>query len=407
MQDNEDVSSDQRVNHRSVISDEATTTTRRSSDTDMMMIPSVSMGNIQLAINSYSSRCDFDNISSYIEPNGGRNKMFNGSFAIWKKRDLKSSLYRYSCGQVFTVCISSLGDSTLFYVQEYRLLDDLAQIEASIQNYARVLLASSDIRDKLVSYQKHAAKSDLVLFRSGSNSDSYQWRRAILIDRTTTNPEDEIVDIDPRDISKPNAIFYTFRLIDWGRVETVIDRRGDSVDEDNDEPDLFILPMHERLLSIGPFALKCSINECHLRSSEKFANYAHEEWYVQHREQQEQKRGEFESLFKERLSNKLLKIRINKATNVKNDLEAVVEVFYFPEPNLKSPVNCVKQILGELNYTTGESNSTMNDDELLDTTQSSIKSATSQSQLRHHHNEHTFLKVLNLNMLYYIWENKS
>lgn len=331
-----------------------------------LMIPSVSMGNLALVDDAFSSSRWSNNgsdleaaLSNHIVPNG-RNRMFNCSFKIWKKRDLKASTHRYHCGHIFNVRISHLGDSAAFYVQEHRLLEDLAKVEASIQNYAHVLVTSVDTRANLLSYQRHAVKTDLVLARTKADG---KWRRAVLVDRAVSNEDGEMVEINPNEAYQvTKALYTTFFFIDWGLTETVVEKRRRS-DETTFplDGDLFILPIHDLLLSIGAFALRCSINQCHLKRNEKFVR-DDDEVEKQTTFDQQQLREEFEKAFRARLVGKLLKMRITRATSVKNDLEAIVELFYFPTSDSKTAVNCVKQIVNELSVLNNKQHTTNDDD---------------------------------------------
>lgn len=326
---------------------------------DGVMIPSVSMGDLNLVgeCNDYMGRINQERITAntvlssaadlsseaylnHVAPMS-RNKMFNGLFKIWKRRDINPMIQKYKCGQVLNVRMAHLGDSATFYTHEYRRLDDLMTVEASIQNYARVLITSDELRSELQSFQHNAAKFDLVLARSTWDN---QWRRAVIMERVSSENLGEEEDNSTQIPSSGARIYHTFFMIDWGRTDTYVqtnDRRGD----------LFILPMNAKLLAIGAFALKCSINQCHVRFRETIVPNARLE------ELNAERRREFEAAFRARLKEEpLLKMRITQIVNVKNDVQAIVELYFFPdekqavERKHHDVLNCVKSILDELDY---------------------------------------------------------
>lgn len=108
----------------------------------------------------------------------GRNKMFNGSFKIFKKRELVASVEKFKCGHVFEGMISFVEESQEFYLQKTSRMDDLCSLETCIQNYANVLLNEASLREELYAFQANSAKLDVVLVKAKWDD---KWHRAIYL----------------------------------------------------------------------------------------------------------------------------------------------------------------------------------------------------------------------------------
>ena len=95
--------------------------------------------------------------------------------------------------------------------------------------------------------------------------------------------------------------------------------------KNNPNSDLFILPLNDKLIQIGSFALRCTLNEGHIKLREK---YNKKEQSVLEKQNFEIK---FEENFKRIIENRTLKMRISQLVTVKAELEAMVELFYLAE----------------------------------------------------------------------------
>ena len=95
--------------------------------------------------------------------------------------------------------------------------------------------------------------------------------------------------------------------------------------KNNPNLDLFMLPLNDKLIQIGSFALRCSLNEGHIKLREKYNQL---EQSVLEKQNFEIK---FEENFKKIIENRTLKMRISQLVTVKAELEAMVELFFLPE----------------------------------------------------------------------------
>lgn len=114
--------------------------------------------------------------------------------------------------------------------------------------------------------------------------------------------------------NKKEKNYYSFKLIDYGRSILVQTIRNDP------NLELFILPMNERLMIIGSFALRCSLNEYKLR-----------ERYSESREKQHKASQLFEKKFKRMMENQVVKVQVCQLTTVKAELDALVILYFLPE----------------------------------------------------------------------------
>lgn len=122
-------------------------------------------------------------LKCYIDPKN-RNKMFNCSFKLFKKRDIVPSIDNYKCGQSFECLISYIQDSGQFYVQKTTRLKDLEHLEDCIQKYANILIEDSSMINELYAFQENCAKFDVVLVKAAWDS---KWHRAIFLGNTTSS----------------------------------------------------------------------------------------------------------------------------------------------------------------------------------------------------------------------------
>jgi len=110
--------------------------------------------------------------------------------------------------------------------------------------------------------------------------------------------------------------YYSFSLIDYGRHILIETFKNDPKRE------LFILPMADRLMTIGSFALQCNLNEHVAKLREK---------YSESKEQQEQMTNLFEMKFKQMIENQKVRAHVCQLTMIKNELEALVMLYFLPE----------------------------------------------------------------------------
>lgn len=270
-------------------------------------------------------------VKSLIVPNG-RSKLFNCSFRIFKKKDIIPTLGNYKIGQLVDVNMSFIDDSKNFYLQQLSRLDDLKHMEHCIQNYANVLLSDDTLQDELYSFQSNSAKYDVVLCKCSYDN---KWRRAIYIDRVTSNSfeleiddEDEEIDFDQgsRERKKPTKDYYSFFLIDHGNEDLIIRGRNDS------KKDLFILPVADKLMQIGAFVLKCSLIESHYKRRQIYCESDENKRIINLNEMYSDL---FEKKFRELLKNKKLRMRLSQLVNIKSEIEAMVELFFSKQESLK------------------------------------------------------------------------
>lgn len=255
----------------------------------------------------------FNSLRHLSSPNE-RKGLFNCGFKVWKKKDLMGSAQIYKIGQMANVLVSYIDDSRRFFIQEEKRLADLNHLESCINKYADVLLADFTVRDELYIFQNKSSKFDVVLVRSSSDK---KWHRAIYLDRMSSRDFNSIVDQEDLDgyTCEIEKSYHSFFLIDYGREEMIITRNNDPHRE------LFILPINIKLVQIGCFALKCSINEAYIKKRGLCVS----ESEIELRQQNE---CLFEKCFKEMLTHKRLQVRISQIFTNKAESEAIVELFY-------------------------------------------------------------------------------
>ena len=264
----------------------------------------------------------------YLVDQSTRSKLFNSTFQIWKKRDLKQSIQSYKIGQQFKAKISHVVDSRKFFVQDEHRIEDLNVLEDCIQNFVRVLLSEEDkdLKFELNVFQEKIALHDVVIVKSAIDQ---RWYRAIYSECMSNSSFDQYEDADDdvfEDLSpvskkknnhfRGNKNYQTFFLIDHGREEIYVRIRNDP------NRSLYVLPINTKLIKIGCFALKCSLNESHLQTYSRIQTMGilNEEFKLQ-----------FEQRFKQALSGKIINVRISQLLSTRTELEAIVEPYYLIE----------------------------------------------------------------------------
>jgi hypothetical protein len=266
----------------------------------------------------------------------GRNKMFNCSFKIFKKKEVVPTNQIYKVGQHVEVKVSFIDDSKKFFVQPLNRRNDLIELEKIIDKYATTLLEGEDVLKELKAYQNNATKFDVVIAKSSFDS---KWRRAVLVDKLTSDQlhyADEYEDLEASFRSRESSSqrkqkynYYEFFLIDWGKTDIVKTPLDDKIE-------LFILPMIDRIISVGCFALMCSLNESQIKHRKKY-----DELVIANHEL-------FDKKFKS-LENMTLMMRISQLVTINAQIEAIVELFYQPSDG--------ERLLAELESLSGDKKS--------------------------------------------------
>jgi hypothetical protein len=197
----------------------------------------------------------------------------------------------------------------------------LNYLEDCIQNYANVLLTDDTIANELFSFQSNTHLYDVVLVYVKKLG---KWRRAVLVEKLTSNDfayEDDEDDDEysneqmSRSESNRNVEqkhYLSFFVIDWGMEELVV------VSKNEFNTHLFVLPMNEKLIQIGAFALKCSLSQAQLRIRDKYASTKAFEGDL------------FERRFNALLRERSLRMRISQTVCIRAEFEAIVELFFLP-----------------------------------------------------------------------------
>jgi hypothetical protein len=265
-------------------------------------------------------------LRSHMTPNS-RSKLFNSSFKIWKKRDSAPSPHNIKVGQIFDVNVSHVSESSIFYAQQASRRADLNYLESCLQNHADILIKDKSLHGDLFSFQELTAKFDMVLVKTNEN----RWRRAVFLEQVASSSFDAYSDNDDSssNVSPRSSlgqkrrsefkVFFSFYLIDWGNEEVLVKKQS-SLDTE-----IFILPTNEKLIQIGPFALKCSINQSMVNLPETIASNSPQN------EMNRTRRNLFEEKFKALISNKRLRLRVTQKVFLKNELELMVELYFMPE----------------------------------------------------------------------------
>jgi hypothetical protein len=290
---------------------------RNSIDDDLNLNRSVSQQNI-----NQSFLFDEKSFLNHMERSG----LFNCNHCVWKRKDLIGCVQSYKIGQMCDVIISFIDDSRRFYVQDVRRLNDLNKLETCINKYADVLLSDKNIYDELYAFQNKAIKFDVVLARAEYDNN---WHRAVYLDRISSkellaaNCDSEY---DNEDLVNEKT-YHSFFFIDSGREETTITRK-------NVPRSLFILPLNTKLIQIGCFALKCSINEVYLKQLDYFA--------AENKQERQNIELLFEKYFKSMLLHKQVKIKLSKMIVAKStESESVVDLYYSAEDAKKILMNTI------------------------------------------------------------------
>ena len=276
-------------------------------------------------------------LRAIVEPHQ-RGKLFNGSYKIWKRRDLQHSVQSYKCGQCVEVRVSHVCESRHFYVQQASRIADLQLLERCMHNYVSKLLEEPS--DEFYSFQANSAKFDVVLAKSRLTN---RWHRAVYMDRVCF-ADDDYGDDDDADNDNDNTynsssssssykrrggarggagyraaseqrVFHTFHFVDWGREETFATPANPAARVS----ELFIMPVHEKIMRLGSFALKCSLNEAHTRVRAKYGQTISMEM-----------ERLFERCFARTMLERTCTMRISHTTASVNALEANVELYFLP-----------------------------------------------------------------------------
>jgi hypothetical protein len=327
---------------------------------DFVQMKSVSMHDI------YSKFVDehAEAMRSHMTSNS-RSKMFNSTFKIWKKRDMSASAINIKVGQIFDVHISHVSESAIFFAHQSSRRADINYLESCLQNHADILLKDKSLQGELLSFQELTTKFDMVLVKTNEN----RWRRAVFLEQVSSSAfevysDDENSSGVSRTSSLRRAdpkVFFSFHLIDWGNEEVLMKKQSSLGKE------IFILPTNEKLIQIGPIALKCGINQSMINMPETVISNS------QQNKMSRKRRNLFEEKFKALISNRKLRVRVTQKVFLKNELELMVELFFMPDeaeslinkfekkytheierfgtllaPMVNTKLNCVQFILNEI-----------------------------------------------------------
>ena len=115
---------------------------------------------------------------------------------------------------------------------------------------------------------------------------------------------------------KNKKTYYSFFLIDYGREDMVITIN-------NSRRDIFILPINEKLMIVGNFALKCSLNESSVRMRKMYSSTNQmKEAHFKHL---------FEDKFKKMMENRQCRAHLCQITTVQKESEALVTLYLLPD----------------------------------------------------------------------------
>jgi hypothetical protein len=254
-----------------------------------------------------------------MTPNA-RTKMFNASFKIWKRRDLSPVLQNVKVGQIFDAYVTHLSESSVFYLRHVSLVPKIAELETCLQNYANELLRDVSLRSELLCFQTHTTKFDMVVVKTEKNG----WRRAVLNEQVSNSSFDVYSDgeDDSPFVNKSSSraaepkSFYTFYLVDWGNEITLVKKQTELNSE------IFMLPMNEKLIQIGPLTVKSGINQSLVNLTQTMSCDSELNRQVQRR------RDLFEKRFKELVVSKKLRVRVSQKVFLNSELEIIVEPFF-------------------------------------------------------------------------------
>lgn len=110
-----------------------------------------------------------------------------------EEKNLKPTFQPYKCGQSTKIRVSFIDDSKAFFVQQESTITELEHLEVCLQNYARVMLEDKNMHEEYLSFQSFSSKFDLVITKSSWDN---KWRRAIYLDKTSSESFDQYSDSD-------------------------------------------------------------------------------------------------------------------------------------------------------------------------------------------------------------------
>ena len=177
---------------------------------------------------------------------------------------------------------------------------------------------------ELYNFMIYTSKFDIVLAKS--NHDK-KWKRALVLEKYGATEFYDPDDIDHGNIN--NIGYFNVLFFDVG-IEELIEYRKTLETFDGHLRDLIVvLPTHTSLNPLAPFALKCSLNRSLIQKN--ILKYKENELYE----------NEFEVRFRDLFNKKLigeemnLFMKIVQVENIKNETEAIIELFKVDENSNK------------------------------------------------------------------------
>ena len=299
-------------------------------------------------------------LRTHMKP-GTRTKMFNSVYKIWKKRDMAANKMNVKVGLIFDVYISHVSESSTFYALQFNRLGDQDYFEESLNNLAALMINESS-PEELFSFQENSNRNDLILVKTNSG----KWRRAVFLEKVTSDTfeaymdheEDELVAAEKssRILGSEKKIFYSFFLIDWGNDEQLVKTKRQV------EEDLFILPMHEKVVMVNQLAFKCSIDHAQIKIPYSAVNSPDIE------KESRWRSDLFEEKFKMMVEKRKFRMRVNRTATVANyETELEVELYFMPEDAavlIESFEQTHRELLEEIRLETESTAFNMNKDKL-------------------------------------------
>lgn len=119
------------------------------------------------------------------------------------------------------------------------------------------------------------------------------------------------------ELTKNKKNYFSFFLIDYGREDMII------TTSQLQEPHIFMLPINEKLMVVGNFALRCSLNESSVRMRKMYGST--------NRMREDRFKSLFESKFKKMMENRKCRTHLCQITTVQRESEALVTLYLLPE----------------------------------------------------------------------------
>jgi hypothetical protein len=246
-----------------------------------------------------------------------RTRLFNSTFQVIKWKHFRT-IPSFTCSPVLLgVKVSSVFNTTNFFIQKENDIETINNLLDSLQRYANVLISDDEIDSELYNYMTNTTKFDLVLAKSKRDQ---KWRRALVLEKYEANEFFESNNELENGERMENLGYFSVLFIDYGTEELIqykkiLENYGERLLNS-----IVILPAHPDLITRPAYALKCLLSKTHIKKNalENKSNLNYEEDFE----------IEFRKTFKNK-ENKELKLfmKIVQVENIKNETEAVIELF--------------------------------------------------------------------------------